>query len=393
VTSARSEPRTGVGVVGTGFAAAAHIEALRRIPEVELVGIAGRDPGRTGKLAARHGLRTYTDYLELLADPAVEAVHTCTVNRLHHDVNLAALERGKHVLSEKPLAVDSEETARLVAAADRAAENGVVSGVCFNYRHYPLVAQIREMVRSGDYGPAHFLHGRYLQDWLLLESDWNWRLEEAQGGGSRAVADIGSHWSDLVVHITGDGISEVFADLGRLHSTRPHPPEDGASGAGGRRVEVRSEDFGTVLLRFDSGARGAFTVSQTSAGRKNGLSFQIDAAQAAFAWDQEQPDRAWVGRRLGPNLELVRDPSTMHPPAARLARLPAGHPEGWLDALRNVFEDFYAAVAARRSGDAYESDVASFHDGHARTQFVEAVMSSHREQRWTEVPTGSEVRA
>jgi predicted dehydrogenase len=385
-----TDGRIGVGVVGTGFMAGAHLDALRRLPEVEIVAVAGHDPGHTAQLGARHGARAYGDYRELLDDPAVESVHTCTINRLHHDVNLAALERGKHVLSEKPLAIDSQESARLVAAAEQA---GSVSGVCFNYRHYPLVAQIRAMLQSGEYGAPHLVHGHYLQDWLLLESDWNWRLQEADGGASRAVADIGSHWADLVQHVTGDPIVEVFADLGTLHPTRVRGDADhatfaSAASAGGERHTVETEDYGNVLLRFLSGARGAFTVSQTSAGRKNHLSFQIDAAHAAFAWDQEHPDHGWVGRRSGPNLELVRDPAE-----APLSSLPPGHAEGWSDALRNLFADFYASVAARRAGGDRASDVASFRDGHARVQLVEAVVTSHREQRWAAVQSPTEVPA
>lgn len=398
MTSAPGRSRTAVGVVGTGFAAKAHLEALRRIPEVEVVAVAGRDPARARELAALHGARAYGDHLELLDDAAVQAVHNCTINRLHAEVNLAALERGKHILSEKPLARDSHESAQLAAAAERAAESGIVSGVCFNYRHYPLVAQIREMLQSGEYGAPHLVHGHYLQDWMLLQTDWNWRLEEADNGASRAVADIGSHWSDLVQHVTGDPIVEVFADLGTLHSSRLRPgrdPDTFSTGGSedGERVRVDSEDFGAVLVRFASGGRGSFTVSQTSAGRKNGLRFQIDAAHAAFAWDQEQPDRAWVGRRSGPNLELVRDPALMLPRAARMARLPAGHGEGWNDALRNLFADFYAAVDARRQGGDHVTDVAGFRDGHARVLLVEAVLRSHREQRWSEVRVAGEVAA
>jgi predicted dehydrogenase len=391
--------RIGVGVVGTGFAARAHLDALARLPGVRAVAVAGRDQRRTGQLALRYGLRPYADHTELLADPAVEAVHTCTVNQRHFELNLAALEQGKHVLSEKPLATGSDQSAALAAAAAAAAGRGVVSGVCFNYRHYPMVAQIREMLRTGEHGAPHFVHGQYLQDWLLLETDWNWRVHPEEGGASRAVADIGSHWSDLVQHVTGDVIDEVFADLATLHDTRLRPAQHtrtfAPGGADGdlQTVAVRSEDFGTVLVRFRSGARGAFTVSQTSAGRKNGLRFQVDAAHAAFAWDQERPERAWVGRRPGPNLELVRDPGALLPRAARLARLPAGHPEGWADALRNVFADFYATIAARRNGTEHESDVASFADGHARVALVEAVMASHREQRWMRVDAASRVSA
>jgi predicted dehydrogenase len=399
VTEAVPRPRIGVGVVGTGFAARAHLDALRRLPEVEIVAIAGGDAARTRALAADHGARAYPSHLELLADPAVQAVHTCTVNRRHFEVNRSALEHGRHVLSEKPLALTSEESTELVATAARARERGLVSGVCFNYRHYPMVAQIREMLRGGEHGAAHYVHGEYLQDWLLLQTDWNWRIDPGEGGPSRAVADIGSHWADLVQHVTGDVITEVFADLATLHRTRLRPARAGetfAAGDGaGQPVAVQSEDHGAVLVRFAGGARGAFTLSQTSAGRKNGLRIQVDAADAALAWEQERPERVWVGRRSGPNLELVRDPASLHPRAARLARLPAGHPEGWSDALRNLIADFHAAVAAREAGAPQDGDgdVASFDDGHARVAFVEAVMASHREQRWTAVGAGRTVPA
>jgi predicted dehydrogenase len=388
-----------VGVVGTGFAASAHLDALRRIPEVEVVAVAGSDATHTAALAARHGIAAYADHRRLLDEASIDAVHTCTVNALHHDVSLDALTAGKHVLSEKPLAASGDESASLVCAAERAAADGVLSGVCFNYRHYPMVAQLRELVRSGEYGPVHFVHGHYLQDWLLLDSDWNWRVADADEseGGSRAMADIGSHWIDLAEHLTGQAITEVLADVATLHGTRLRPAAQTttfgtATVEGARRVAVDSEDYGTALLRFANGARGTFTVSQASAGSKNGLRIQLDGAEGALSWEQERPERAWIGRRSAPNLELVRDPAALHPRAARLARLPAGHPEGWFDALRNVFVDFYGAVACQRSGEPYESDVASFRDGHARVTLVEAIMRSAREGRWVEVQAAGMAR-
>jgi predicted dehydrogenase len=298
------------------------------------------------------------------------------------------------VLSEKPLALDSEQSAELAAAAARA---GVVNAVCFNYRHYPVVAQIRAMLAEGEYGAPHFVHGAYLQDWLLLPTDWNWRLETADAGLSRAVADIGSHWTDLVQHVTGDSIVEVLADLATLHSERVRPEHEveafQQAGGNGTRVRIETEDFGSVLVRFASGARGSFTVSQASAGRKNGLWFEIDAAKGAFYWHQEDPNRAWVGRRGAPNLELTRDPGAMDPRAARLTRLPAGHPEGWLDALTGLVWDFYDALAAARDGRPHEGELATFQQGHARVCLVEAIMESDREQRWTPVAATSEVPA
>lgn len=383
----------GVGVAGTGFAAASHLDALRRLPGVELVAVAGSDPARTGVLAERFGVRrTYGDHLALLEDPAVDVVHNCTVNRRHAALSLAALRSGRHVLSEKPLALNASESAELATAAERAADDGVVAGVCFNYRHYPMVEELRQRLASGEHGRPHLIRGHYLQDWLLLDTDWNWRLDADEGGPSRAIADIGTHWADLVQHVVGEPIVEVLADLGTLHATRQRPPGAsatfGANGDGERTtVSVSTEDFGSVLFRLRSGARGAFTVSQTSAGRKNGLSLDVDAATASFAWHQERPDRLWIGRRSEPNLEVVRDASLLHGSAAALVRLPPGHPEGWSDALTNTIADFHAAVRGARSGEEHGRTLATFREGHERVALVEAVLASHDDRRWTPVAT------
>ena len=273
-------PPIGVGVVGTGFAASSHLDAIRRLPGVEIRGVVGSSEER-GRVAARRlGVRrAYRSLDELLEDTDVDAVHNCTPNHLHAGITLAALAAGKHALSEKPLAMDSAETAQMTRAAS---ESGLVTGVCFNYRHFPLVQQVRAMLSSGMERRVHFVHGSYLQDWLLHRDDWNWRLETTKAGPTRAVADIGSHWIDTVEHVTGDRVVEVVAELGRLHDERLRPAGEvetfaGGSGAG-VPVRVETEDFGSVLLRFASGARGAFCVSQVSPGRKNRLWFQIDTA-------------------------------------------------------------------------------------------------------------------
>jgi predicted dehydrogenase len=351
---ARASERLRVGVLGTGFAAECHTDALRRLPGIELAGIASRTASRAREAAERLGAgRGYETPAQLIEDPSIDAVHVCTINRLHAELSSAALQAGKHVVAEKPLATSSAESEALAALAEDAAAGGTLAAVCFNYRHYPLVQQIRGMLAGGEYGAAHFMHGSYLQDWLLYETDWNWRLEPHDNGASRAIADIGSHWIDLVQHVTGD--------------LAP--------------VRVESEDFGTVLLRFESGARGTFAVSQASAGRKNRLLFEIDTSEASFAWDQEHPDTAWVGRRHGPNLEFLRDPGlTQHIP-----QLPPGHPEGWRDALRNLFADFYGAVAAQAEGHEHEPAFATFADGHRTTLLVEAIMRSDQSESWTSV--------
>ena len=315
-------------------------------------------------------------------------IHTCVPNDLHVDVNLAALEAGKHVLSEKPLGLDADETGRLVAAA--AAAPGA-AGVCFNYRHYPIVAEVRERLL---HGPApHLVQGTYLQDWLLADTDWNWRLEPERAGAARALGDIGSHWIDLIQHVTGRRVVRVYGRAGRLHETRRPPAERTLTferGTGSAEpVQMRTEDYATVMLELDGGCQGVFTVSQVSPGMRNRLSFHIDTADAAYLWNQERPNRLWIGRRDRPSEEVVRDPSLLSPPAVRLTHYPAGHQEGWPDALRNLIADFYANVR----DPAHTGIVATFADAHAVTLAIDAILRSDQDAGWVDVPAVREEAA
>jgi predicted dehydrogenase len=378
-------------VIGTGFAGGSHVEALRRVPHVEVAAVAGGSVDRARAAADRLGVPAATgDYRTLLADGSIDAVHNCTPNDLHHEVTAAALAAGKHVLAEKPLAMDSAQTADLVARADRA---GTVTGVCFNYRHYPLVAEARAMLTDGRAGRPHLIRGAYLQDWLLDEADWNWRLQSERSGASRAIGDIGSHWMDLLQHVTGRRIVRVYARLGRLHEERLRPAGpsqtfDRGDGAGAERVAVDTEDFATVLFELDDGCPGVFTVSQVTPGKRNGLTFEIDAGTVSLAWDQEHPNALRIGRRDRANEVLVRDPALLSPPAAALTHYPGGHQEGWPDGLKNLFLDFYTAVEEHRSGGRRESSVATFADAHRITCAVEAIVESNRENRWADVAGG-----
>ncbi len=387
---------TKVGVVGTGFAATSHIEALHRLPQVQLVALAGSSHAKADAAAAEHGIdKAFGSYSELVDDDAVEVVHNCTPNFLHARINAAAMGAGKHILSEKPLAMNSVETASLVQQAE-ASES--VSGVCFNYRHYPMVRQAKAMIDSGDYGPVNLAHGSYLQDWLLYANDWNWRLESDKAGSSRAIADIGSHWLDLVQYITGQLVSEVCADFSTVHRSRFKPAQGSqtfasADSTAAQAVAVDTEDFGNVLLRFDNGARGAMSISQVSPGRKNRLWFEIDAASASVVWDQEEPNHLWLGRRDEANCQLVRDPGLLSPEAARLAHFPAGHQEGWPDGLKNMFIDFYGAIDALRSGDEYSASFATFADAHQVLRAVEGIVESHRSRGWVKLTDGLEAEA
>jgi predicted dehydrogenase len=381
----------GIGIVGTGFAAAAHVDALRRLPDARLVAVAGSSEEKGERFAGRTGAeRGYGDWRALLEDPAVEVVHDCTPNHLHAPVNAAALDAGKHVLSEKPLGLDTGQTAALAA---RAAPSGLVAGVCFNYRHYPLVQHLRAVLRSGEHARRHLVRGAYLQDWLLEASDWNWRLESERAGASRAVGDIGSHWLDLAEHVTGDRVVGLCADLGRLHERRLRPAdttETFVRGAGGGEpVAIETEDFAHVLLRFASGCRGLLAISQVTAGRKNRLVLEVDTSAAAFAWDQEEPNRLWIGRRDAANADLLRDPTLLAEEAAPLAHYPGGHQEGWPDGLRNLIADFYGAVAAQREGGAHAPTFATVADAHRTMRLVEAIVESDRADGWVEIGNGA----
>lgn len=383
--------RIGVGIVGGGFAARSHVDALRRVPGVRIAGITASSPERSRAVAGELGLPAVDDYHAMLLDDSIAAIHDCTPNDLHLEVNRAAIEAGKHVLSEKPLAMDSRETAWLVELARTAA---VVTGVCFNYRHFPLVQELRSRIAADGHSRRRLITGSYLQDWLLLPTDWNWRLDPARGGASRAVADIGSHWIDLAQHVTGDRIAEVCADLGRMHDVRRRPVgevQTFTAGDGDRaEVDVGTEDWASILFRTEGGAHGSFTVSQVSAGRRNHLTLEIDAESASFAWNQEEPNILWIGRRGAPNGELVRDPALLSAPAAALAHYPGGHQEGWPDALFNLITDFYGAVRARLSGEPSEHTFASFADAHRTTQTVEAILASSAHRAWVRVGAAQE---
>ena len=370
------------GVVGTGFVGAVHVDALRRLG-VEVTGVVGSTPER----AAGKGLApVYESYEDLLADEEVDVVHLTTPNHLHYPQAKQALDAGKHVVCEKPLAMTSEESAELVELAER---SGLVHCTNFNIRFYPMVQEARERVRAGELGAVWSVHGGYLQDWLAEPTDWNWRLEPDKGGAMRAIGDIGSHWMDLAQFVTGQRIVEVFADLATVIGVRRRPVgevETFASAADVERVDapMSTEDLAHVLLRFDGGARGSYVVSQVSFGRKNALRFEVDGSAGALAWDGERNEELWLGRRNGPNETLQRNAALMHPAAAARTRLPAAHAEGYADTFRELYRAVYADAAA--GGPAGEPDYPTFRDGHVENVLCDAVALSNRERSWVEVP-------
>lgn len=372
-----------VGIVGVGFIGVAHVEALRRIG-VEVAGVVGSSPERAqAKADAANLPKVYKNVEALTSDPEIDVVHITSPNYAHADQVRTCLAAGKHVVCEKPLALNSADSADLV---ERAKTAGLVNAVCFNMRFYPLNHQMAAMVNAGAIGDPRFITGSYLQDWLLLETDWNWRLVREKAGGLRAVADIGSHWLDLAQFITGKRIVEVMADLHTFVPVRKHPigPSEtfSVTSADDDFIEEKmfSDDGAGILLRFEDGARGVVAISQAAAGRKNSVSIEIDGSDAALSWFSEDPDRLWIGRRGRPNEILQRDPSLNAPEAVRVTAYPAGHVEGYPDTFRALFSQVYADVLD--GGPSSEPLYPTFADGHDVLLVTEAVARSSREQHW-----------
>ena len=371
-----------VAIAGAGFIGRVHARSAR-LAGAHLVGIAASSRESAKVAAAELDTdRAYDSAEDLVRDPDVDVVHICTPNHLHVPLAEAALAAGKHVVCEKPLAPDASGAGRLVALA---AETGLLAGVPFVYRYYPTVREARELVASGQTGPIRLLHGTYLQDWLLRPDDANWRVDEQLGGPSRAFADIGSHWCDLAEFVSGQRIVRLSANLmtaipERAGATGRRAFEAAGDGDGGGTHRVTTEDAAIVQFETDAGAIGSVVVSQISAGRKNRLWIELDGAEQALAFDQESPETLWCGSR--DELKIVRrDPATLSPPAARLAFLPGGHPQGYADCFDAFVADFYEGV---RSGSAPEG-MPTFSDGLRAALITDAVLASSREQRWVDV--------
>jgi predicted dehydrogenase len=368
-------------VAGTGFIGPVHVEALKRLG-VRIAGILGSSPEKSREAAAALDLpRAYLHFDEILKDPAVQAVHLAVPNRWHYEMAKKCLAAGKHVMCEKPLAMNSAETADLVASAGM---SGLHAGVCYNIRFYPLNLEARQQVRNGGIGDIYSIMGSYVQDWLLFDTDYNWRVMAAQGGPLRAVADIGTHWIDLIYSITGLEVESVFADLRTVHPIRRRPKgEVETFSAGGGELErevlsIDTEDCGVVLLRFSGGVQGVLWVSQVTAGRKNCLRYEIAGAKRAIAWNSECPNELWIGRRDGPNTLLQRDPALLGAAARYYTNYPGGHNEGFPDTFKQCFRAFYDAILGRDTGVMYPT----FAEGHREVALGEAILRSHKEQRW-----------
>ncbi|MBX9599460.1 MAG: Gfo/Idh/MocA family oxidoreductase [Bryobacteraceae bacterium] len=374
-------------IFGTGFMGKVHAEAIRRLGGVEVAAVAASTEDKAVAFAEANWIpRSTSDWKSLCADPAIDAVHICTPNALHYPMAAAAIDGGKHVLLEKPLTMDAAEAEALLRQAEA---KGVAHCVNHNLRAYPVVQQARAMIAAGELGEILIAQGTYYQDWLLYDTDYNWRVEEADNGPLRAMGDIGSHWMDLVQHLTGLPITAVNAALATFHQTRKRPRGPVETFTGKRLnpdqyepVAIRTDDFGAVLFEMGELARGVFSVSQVSAGRKNRFAFEIYGTRAGAAWSQERPDELWIGRRNEPNQVLIKDGSLMLAPAAAYADLPGGHSEGYDDTHKQTFRRFYARIADA----AAPVDYPTFADGLRGMRLLAAVAKSSSTRQWEFVP-------
>lgn len=379
-------------IVGTGFMGWVHWDALRRIG-VKVGGVLGSSPEKASQLIDRfHGgeeTRVFQSYEEILNDPVIGVVHLVVPNRHHFAMAKTALEAGKHVMCEKPLAMNPTESAALVALAKKKHPKQAAA-VNYNIRFYPLCVEARQRVQSGEIGEVFHVSGSYVQDWLLWQTDYNWRVLAKEGGDLRAVADIGTHWLDLISSITGLEIESVCADLRTVHPVRQKPAGEIATFTGknapvapGQPIEITTEDYGGILLKMAGGSRGNLTVSQVTAGRKNCLRFEIAGSKKALAWNSEAPNEMWIGNRDEANQLLLRDPALLRGAARKAADYPGGHNEGYDDSFKAGFRFFYDYI---RSGDfAAPPPYPTFADGHREILVCEAILRSHREGRWVKV--------
>ena len=373
---------TGVAVAGSGFIGPVHVEALRRLENIHVTGILGSSPERSEQARLAMGLpRAYASLDEVLADPDVQSVHLALPNVLHYEYSMRALEAGKHVMCEKPLAMNAGESAALVEAASA---SGLEAGVCYNQRFYPMNLQVRSMIAGGELGALHSVVGSYVQDWLLYDTDYNWRVLSDKGGPLRAVSDIGTHWIDLVTSMTGLEVEAVLADLKIVHPVRKRPTGEVQTFSGTyegdtEAIAIDTEDCGSVLFRFKGGARGSLWVSQVTAGYKNCLRYEISGSEQSASWSSQFPNELQVGRRNVPSEALVRDPALLHDLPRRFTSYPGGHNEGFGDTFKHCFRAFYEAVESGGSG---ERLYPSFEEGHKEIVLCDAILQSHQEARW-----------
>ena len=376
-----------VGVIGTGYIGGVHIEALKRIGGIKIVSITDINKDFAGQTAEKYNIeKVAADYKEMIQDTDVDVIHNCTSNRVHYEITKAALNEGKQVLSEKPLAMTLKEAEELVETAEK---KNAVTGVDFCYRYYPVVQEMAVRIQRGDCGEVRLAAGTWFQDWLSKETDYTWRLEKSESGESNITADLGSHWFDLVQFTTGLKVKEVFGHFHTMIPQRKKPKRqvmafEKIDDVETETIKIEVEDYSSVLFTLSNGAPGSFTTSQVCTGRKSETAFEIYGSECGYAWNHKRSDELWIGRRDKENEILIESPVLQDPTTARYASLPAGHPMGYHDAVMNLFKDYYTAV--EKGGDSGTGLARpTFRTGYEEMKILDAILESVKKKPWAKV--------
>ena len=375
-----------IALIGTGFIGKQHIEAIRRIPYTNIVAIADCNEAGLKQASEDFGItNTYTDYREMLEKEDIDVVHNCTPSAMHYAINKDIIASGRHVYCEKPLTLTAAESEELVKLAK---EKGIATGANFNYRNNAMVREMRERIKNGEAGTPLAVHGSYLQDWLMFDTDYDWRMDPKLGGASRALSDIGSHCFDTMQFVLGQKITAVNASLLTVYPTRKRTEGSGTFSASGGKVidefQVVNEDAAFVMARFENGLQGFFNISQVCGGKKNALSVNVSGSKESLEWHQEQSDRLLIGKRETGNEELFVGAAYLTGEVKRYATLPNGHPVGWADAFRNGIQSYYESIwdGSYKNGFKWYAD---FESAHHIMKIVEACMKSDKLKTWVEV--------
>lgn len=376
-------------VIGMGYISPSHIESIRRTGIAEVKACTDVNHELAKQKAEEYNIEfVYNSVEKILNDPEIDVIHNCTPNFLHKEISEKIIKAGKHLFSEKPLARNSEESAVLVDLLKKNPD--IVAAVNFIYRMNPLVQDMKDKVAEGEYGKPRLVHGSYLQDWLLYDTDYNWRLEKEFSGESNSIADIGSHWIDTAQTVLNSKIVNVFSSLktnipvrkkakGMVEAFSKQENQDYED----KKVDV--EDSGMVMVEFDNGTQGMFLVSQVSAGRKCRLDLEINGSEASCYWNQEMADQMWVGHRDKPNQQVIRNPQLMSPHSQQHTNLAAGHPEGWNDAMTSNVRSFYKFILDNKKLATDKPDFATFEEAHYIIRLVEAILESNLTKKWVNI--------
>jgi len=376
-----------VGVIGTGYIGPIHIETINRIGGVKVTAVADANRDLAEKTAGRFDIeKVYGNYREILQDPEIDVIHNCTPSKYHYEINSAAIKAGKHILAEKPLAINYKEAVDLTEQADK---KGLITGVNFCYRYYPVVQEMARRIRNLEAGNIRMATGTWFQDWLFYSTDYSWRLEKSESGESNISADLGSHWLDLIQFVTGLKITKVFADFSTIIPIRQKPSSqilafETSSTDNSVDVKIELEEYSSILFRLENNAPGSFTTCQACAGRKSDTEFQIYGDKCSFSWDHREATKLWIGHRDKANEILIESPSLLGSESAHYASVPGGHPLGYLDAEYNLFNDFYSVI---KNGETHEERKwrPTFETGAEEMNILDSIVKSNKKKQWIDV--------